>query len=206
MHDWTTLSETCPACKTNLKIRVDIDFDAEIDLECEGQKSQEELHAIRRDDEGNIIVPPANGPAYSPLIPNVGILSSHHPEGKLLVHGVERPVYIFGHMLLLDNIPFLSLPNPMFEEYAGRDWTESLAKYFDFNLEWFNVYPRETNNAMTAMRTEGGELLCYAKRNDLDLFHTMCPKPTFTFPKDGAFICVYQDGVVIGGTMKMSDV
>ena len=203
MSDWTRITTKCPACKTSLKIRVDVDFDVDLDLECEGKEKQDALFSAKRDNDGNIVVPMVDGNSYVPMIPNVGVFPAHHPEGKCLIHGVERQIYLFGSMFLLDAIPFLAVMSTEFEEYAGRDWTEPLAKHFDFKQEWLNAYPSETNNAMTAMRTEHGELLCYAKRNDLDLFHAMCPKPTFIFPRGGSLICASGNGIMIGGTMRM---
>lgn len=203
MSDWTHITASCPACKTTLKLRVEVDFEASVDLECEGQEAKEALFSAARDNEGNIIVPTVNDPVYSPMIPNVGVYPGHHPEGIILIHGVERPIYIIGSMFILDAIPFLSLTDPSVETYAGRDWTEPMVKHFDFKQDWYNVYPRETNNAVTAMRTENGELLCYSKRNDMDLFHAMSLKPTFTFPKGGHLICAYDGkGIMFAGTMK----
>lgn len=209
MNDWTKIDCTCPACKSNLKVRVEVDFDAELDLECAGKESREGLFSTRRDDEGKISLPEEGGQKYSPLIPNVAAFDDPYPEGFATIRGERRSVFLVANFFLTDEVPWLHISNPMFEEQKGKDWSEVLCKNIDRPGKWLFVSPSETGNAIVAMRDSDGKVACYAKRNDIDLFNVIASCKSinifFFFNPEGNMIMVEDSAKrILGGTIIMN--
>lgn len=212
MNDWTKITTTCPACKSTLKVRVEVDFDAEVDLECEGAESFEGLfNPTERDENGRAKKPLQGMEPYKALIPNIESFGGLSPEGVATVEGEKRPCFVSSHAFLLDRVPFLFKPDPIFKDHEGKDWTDgTIKKQFDpASGPFHDVVPCETGNALVAMRFDDGgkEVACYLPRNQVDLFCIAYPGCTFHHQFNSSKCVIVRDmdtGKAVGGIMPLS--
>lgn len=193
MRDSETITKSCPNCKSNLRIHVDVDFEVDLDMSVDNHEKLDYAFDVAKTE-----TPADDGEKYYQLIPDISSFDSFLPKGTATVDGEVKDIYVNGYVFFIGKPPFLFVT----EEGQSKDYTKDMDKW---TANTSQVYPAECNIARVVLRKISGEVASHCVRNNLDVFFTMDKECClYQAGPEKVVIAKGADGRIMGGFMPIN--